>query len=798
MTLYDTEIPWESPAIGLRTLKFSDGPAGVARGAETGRPRLLTPCGIGLGASWDTDLLRRVGELVGDEARSREVDVIHAPNLNLIRGPLGGRNFEQYSEDPWLVGLLGAAWIEGLQSRNVAAVAKHLVCNDSETDRQTMNSVVDDRVLRETYLVPFELAVRAGVWGVMAAYNRVNGTYCAEHPFLINGIGKSEWRFDGFVISDAGATHSTVASALAGLDLELPGPGRPQRYGEPLAAAVRQGLVDESVLDAAVERLLLLAHRVGKLGDKSSSKQPGAVDARGVLHEAAAASFVLLKNERNLLPITPGTIRTIAVLGPNAASPCFQGGAFSQISLPEDIVTPLAALQGRYAESCSTVYALGAQPSPKVPPLDEIDLHTPGDPSIRGLSVEYLPLEADGNEPLAREIRSSGSMIWMAAGGRTMPGFGATDRPGRVHASAIMRPRTSGPHQFFAGSSGELTVRVGGQEVIRQGEQPPIDDMGALMRPQVLSTERNLTAGETVAIDLDMHFGPSRAHSLHFGCRPPSPAGLLDQAVELAASSDVAVVIVGETQDTSLESADRTDTRLPGPQVELIRRVCEVNANTVVVVNTAHAVDMEWADRAAAVLLVWFPGQEFGPALAAVLCGDAEPGGRLPVTVARVDGDYPVFDLTPNSIGDLVYEESPNDLTYQHLQIRGTEPRFPFGHGLGYADFEYQTLEATVAGGDVRVDVTLRNTSQRPGKEVIQLYVRGPLTEGSQPAALRAFAAPVLQPGETRKVRLVLDRRSFSRWSTSKQDWETLSGAYEILVGRSVSDIRLSTVVGRA
>ncbi|HLH70612.1 MAG TPA: glycoside hydrolase family 3 C-terminal domain-containing protein [Candidatus Dormibacteraeota bacterium] len=792
MTLHRAATPWGAASIGLRPLHLTDGPAGVRAKSGGASRSLLTPCQLALAASWDPGLLRRVGEVVGDEARRHGAHAIFAPNVNLVRGPLGGRNFEQYSEDPWLSGVLAASWIQGLQSRRVAAVVKHMACNDSETDRQTMNAVVGERVLRETYLLPFQMAVEAGAWGVMMAYNRVNGTYCSEHPFLINQILKSEWQFDGIVISDAGGTRSTVPSALAGLDLELPGPGRPQRFGEPLAQAVRDGLVDESVLDAAVDRLLLLAERVGELGDGPLPTPKPLANPREVLREAAAAGFVLLKNEGGLLPILPGSIRSLAVIGPNATSPCFQGGAFSQLPLPDDVATPLSSIVARYGAATRVRYELGARSAPKVPPLSELNIMA-SDGTTPGVTLEYY-LEGR-TEPVGRETRTGGSMVWMPVPGWEMPGVGGANQRGRVHLTGTLVPEVSAVHTFYVGSSSAFTLLVDGRELIRQGERSPIDDMGALMRPHVLTADLPLRAGVPVRVEVDMRFGPSRAHSLHLGCRAPEPDDLLARAVEVASASDAVVLVVGETQDNALESADRTTTRLPGRQVELIERVCTANPSTVVVVNVAHAIGMSWVDRAAAVLLTWFPGQEFGPALAAVLSGEAEPGGRLPITIARRDQDYQVFDLTPVD-GDLVYEAEPT-LGYRHFDLRGIEPRFGFGHGLGYATFAYESMHIEV-GPDpstVEVAVVVRNLSDRAGKEVVQLYLRGPEQLVPNPLQLRGWAVLQVEARGTAVARLRLDRRSFSRWSSRTKAWEVLPGTYQICVGRSVTDIRLSDVI---
>jgi beta-glucosidase len=770
MTRYDTGTAWEAPAIGLRPLKLSDGPAGV-RPQSAGDLPLLTPCETALAASWDPGMLLRIGELVGDEARRRGVNGVHAPNVNLPRSPLGGRAFEQFAEDPWLTGRLASAWVRGIQSRQVASVVKHLAANDSETERQIMNSVVSERVLREVYLLPFELAVEAGAWGIMSAYNRVNGVYCGEHEYLLHDLLKGEWQFDGFVISDAGGTRSTVASASAGLDLELPGPGRPQRFGAPLAEAVRAGEVAEEVVDGAVERLLRLAQRTGQLGDAVPAPEPMA-DPRGLLREAAAAGFVLLHNRDGMLPLSPGC--RIAVIGPNAAEPCYQGGAFSQLPLPDNIQTPLSSLRARWPQ-VDIVYEQGAPSSRKVPLLREA-------PFTDGLKVEYFLDSTPDDQPLAREMRTSGSMVWFQ-----MPGIGVPDKSGRVRLSGSFTPAESGRYTFVTGSSAGFELKLDGTVVAAQAEPPPIDDMGSLIRPELVSFSGELQGGVPVSVEIVVSFSPARAHSLHFGCRPPTPRDLLDRAVGAASTADAVVLVVGESQDSALESADRHTTHLSSEQEALIERVCAANPRTVVVLNTAHATDLAWADRAAAVLCTWFPGQEFGPALADVLSGDVEPGGRLPVTFAVDEADYPVFDLTPVD-HDLDYELEPN-IGYRHFDANGIAPRFAFGHGLGYTTFALSDLAATAT----RVSVMVRNTGARAGKEVIQVYVRG----ASGPIELKACAPVWLTPGETRRVELELDRRAFRHWIDG-EGWRVAPGQYEVLVGRSSVDLPLRAPVGVA
>jgi beta-glucosidase len=457
----------------------------------------------------------------------------------------------------------------------------------------------------------------------------------------------------------------------------------------------------------------------------------------------------------------------LAVIGPNAAEPCYQGGAFSQLPLPDDTETPLSSVRARWPDS-GVVHEPGAPSSRKVPLLREAGFEN-------GLTVEYFLESTPEDQPLAREVRTSGSMVWFQ-----MPGIGIPDRRGQVRLTGSFTAQVSGSYAFVTGSSAGFQLIVNGEMVASQTEPPPIDDMGSLIRPDLVSWSGEFDAGTRVNVEIRVSFGPARAHSLHFGCRPPTPPDLLDRAVRAASQADVVVLVAGESQDSALESADRATTHLTAEQEQLIERVCAANPRTVVVLNAAHATDLACADRAAAVMCAWFPGQEFGPALAAVLSGDLEPGGRLPVTFAQREEDYPVFDLTPVN-HDLGYETEPT-IGYRHFDTHNLTPRFAFGHGMGYTTFRLSDLEAS----PTRVAVAVQNTGGRAGKEVVQVYVRAP--EGG--IELKAFAPVWLEPGESRHVELELDRRAFRHWIDG-QGWQVAAGQYEVLVGRSSVDLPL-------
>lgn len=768
------------PQAGIVSVRFADGPMGITGGRVDERDvALLTPCGVALGASWDRDLMRRVGELVGDEAIRIGVQAVLGPNLNLPRSPLAGRAFELFSEDPQLTAELGSQWIAGVQARGVAAVAKHVVCNDSETDRRGMNSVVDEATIREVYLWPFEYAARNGVWAMLTAYNRVNGTPCAEHAQVLRGWLKDELNWDGLITSDWFGTRQGIASLEAGLDLEMPGPAR--HMGLRLAEHFSKLDSDTHALDEANDRLRRLSQRVAHPVPYAADKQ--AVAARQtVLEEAAAAGFVLLRNEGGLLPLNTTLPARLAVIGPNATAPCYQGGTFAKVAISPQALSPLEAITAHFSGAGWQVdYAQGVQPAYRLPPLSAIEhCSAEGEP---GLDVAFFT-SANPGQAAFREVRNTTSMVWF----KDMPGVGSLlglSGEARVEASTVFTPRHSGTYRFCVGGTGFATLHINDDDCLTyDGQAVSGDIMGKLMQAEFAYVDRYLAAGETVTLKFTLRFGPSIAHGLWFGCQPPVADDLLEQAVQVASAADRVVLLVGETADAGLESVDRDTTRLPEAQLELIRRVCAVNPNTVVVINAAHAVDTRDMFNARALMMVWYPGQQFAQALAKVLKGEREPGGRLPVTFAQEEADYPAWSLQPDAHGDLHYREGSN-IGYRHFAAHGKPAAFCFGHGLSYAEFDYG--EWALTGDhvdDVVVEVALCNRSSRAGKEVVQVYLRDP----SGQTRLAGFTSAWLAAREARTVQVSIARHSFERWS--RAGWALSSGGYLLQVGRSINDSR--------
>ncbi|TQM79687.1 beta-glucosidase [Saccharothrix saharensis] len=756
----------DEPDIGLRSIVVSDGPIGVrGQGWDERSTSLALPSPTALAATWDVDLVRRLGVLLAAEARRKGVDVLLAPTLNLHRSPFAGRHFECFSEDPLLTGRIGAAYITGVQSGGVAATAKHYVANDSETERMTLDVDVDDRTLHEVYLAPFEAAVRAGVWVVMSAYNGVNGTTMSESPLLAEPL-KGSWGFDGLVVSDWGAIRSTAASANAAQDLAMPGPESPWND---LVAAVGSGEVPESALDLKVERLLRLAARVGALDGSTPEPEPKEVEGAApheLLREAVAASTVLLRND-GTLPLSPGV--KVAVLGPNAATARIQGGGSAGV-YPESVVSFVDGL----AEVAEVVHAPGVRLADRPAPLTTANARHPhhGEP---GVLVRVL--DADGAE-LTAEHRFLGRVLEvpLVDGARTI------EVHGRLTADV------TGDWTLSVAGFGRLTLDVDGERLVDEDVPLDTDDPAVIhLTPPYRQASAHLAAGTTVDLvarrELREHTGTATV----LAADPPrlSDADELARAVGMARVSDVAVVVVGTTDEIESEGFDRTSLALPGRQDELVRAVRAVNERTVVVVNSGGPVELPWRDEVAAVLLTWFPGQEAGHGLADVLFGAREPGGRLPTTWAARGDDVPVSNVVPDR-GVLRYDEGLH-VGYRAWHRSDARPAYWFGHGLGYTTWAYEQVTATGSGVRVRV----RNTGDRAGREVVQVYVTRPDSAVERPARwLGGWAVASAGPGDAVEVDVEVPARAYQHWTAD--GWATEPGVFTLLVGRSAGDTPLT------
>ncbi len=771
------------PAVGLGALVMSDGPVGVRGESWDERdPSVTAPSPTALGATWDPDLVREVAAVLAAECRRKGVDVLLAPTINLHRSPLGGRHFEAYSEDPVLTGVLGTAFVRGVQDAGVAATAKHYVANDSETERFTLDARLDERTLHELYLAPFEHLVReGGAWVVMSAYSGVNGSPMTCSPLLAEPL-KGSWGFDGLVVSDWTAVRTTEESARAAQDLVMPGPDAV--WGDRLVAAVEAGRVPEEAVDDKVRRLLRLAARVGRWGgavpDRPVPDRPAPPPDRAaaVLRRAAAAGAVLLRNEGGALPLP--AVRRLAVLGPGAAEARVLGGGSAEVN-PHYVVSPLEGLRAALGPDVDVVHAAGvAGRGPAALVAGDVVEPDAGGP---GLRVRFL--DAQGRV-VDSQRRLSGRLVWAPD---EVPPHATT-----IEVAARLRADVAGTWRVGVAGTGRYAMAVGGRTVYDGVLAVETDDEPATaLAPPWWTVPVEFARGERVDLLVRHEVGTAAyGASVTLGAVRPArdDAEELAAAVAAAAAADAAVVVVGTTGEIESEGFDRASLALPAGQDELVSAVARANPRTVVVVNSGGPVAMPWFSDVPAVLLSWFPGQEGGNAIADVLLGRVEPGGRLPTTWAVHEADVPVLDTRP-AAGRLEYAEGLH-VGYRAWLRSGRAPAGWFGAGLGYTTWEFLGAALPAALGPdepLRVRVALRNTGSRPGGEVVQVYLSRPGSAVERPARwLAGFARVEADPGADVEVDVVVPHRAVEHWDGG---WRTEPGPVAVHVGRSAVDTPL-------
>jgi beta-glucosidase len=615
------------PRLNIPPLRITNGPAGVGPSDDPQqKPATALPAPISLAASFDPALAGAYGEVQGSETRALAHSLLEAPDINMTRVPQNGRTFETYGEDPYLAGRISVADIRGVQRHGIIAEVKHHAANNQETDRFTVDERIDERTLQEIYLPAFEASVKEGRAGtVMCAYPKVNGTFACENTFLLDTVLRRQWGFDGFVQSDFGATHSTVASAVAGEDLEMP---TGEFYDAAMRDAVKSGQIDTSVIDRMIARRYAVMIRFG-LFDRPLTPSPIPAERNGAFaRQAAEQGTVLLKNAGDQLPLDPAATRSVAVIGPFAGAAHTGGGGSSHV-VPLYTVDPVTGVKNRLPA---------------------------------GSTVSF----ADGSDVAA--------------------------------------------------------------------------------------------------------------------------------AADLAKSADVALVMVG---DNETEGRDRPNLSLSGNQDQLVSAVAAANPHTVVVVKSGAPVLMPWLDQVPAVVEAWYPGEEDGNAVAAVLFGDVNPSGKLPVSFPRTETDTPAHtpDRWPGVNGTATYSEGLQ-IGYRWYDAQGIEPLFPFGYGLSYTTFRYGNLKVSPGrSGNVTVGVDVTNTGVRPGTDVAQVYVSAPDTAGEPPRQLKGFQKVFLRPGQTRHLTFTLDRRAFSIWDAAAHAWTTVNGRYQVWAGNSSRSLPLHEAV---
>lgn len=655
--------------LGIPEMQYADGPLGVREEIErsswsplgwTTDSATFFPAGGGLSASWNRELAMRYGEAIGAEARARNKDILLAPAINIIRTPLCGRNFEYFSEDPFLNARLTVPYVVGLQNQDVAACVKHYAVNNQETNRGTVDVLADERTIREIYLPAFKAAVEEGhAYSVMGAYNKFRGDYLCENDYMLNTILREQWGFKGVVVSDWGAVHSTVKAALNGLDIEMGthGPFESFFFAQPLIDSVREGKLNEKIVDEKARNVLRVMYNINKID--SASRKGGAINSlehRKVVYDVASESIVLLKNTGDLLPLKTNDLKSIAVIGDNAVRKHAAGGFGAGVKAKYE-VTPLQGLQNKLDDKVEILYA-------------------------QGYKEQYLQSAESGRQ-----------------------------------------------------------------------------DYG-----------------------LDPDNTPD--------------AALLKEAVEIAKSSDVAIIVAGSNRHVESEAADRKNIQLPFGQEELIEAVKAVNPNTIVVVVAGAAFDLNRVEKASSALLwSWFNGSEAGNALADVLFGNVNPSGKMPWTLPKKLEDIPAHATNSFPGDEVVSYEEGILVGYRWFDTRNVEPLYPFGYGLSYTTFEYAGIgvdkEIYHRNETIHVTMKIKNSGKVSGKDIVQLYVQE-INPSVQKAAkeLKAFEKISINPGEEKEVAIALNVNDLAYFDQEKMEWVVSSGKYKILAGASSRDIR--------
>ena len=802
------------PEAGIPQLKMSDGPTGL-RGeghGSAGTPGVAFPAGITLGATWDPDLLGEVGDLLGKEALRKKAHVVLGPTVNLHRTPLGGRTFECYSEDPELSGALAAAYVHAVQTHEVGVTVKHFVCNDTEVDRMTVNVNVDERTLRELYLRPFERAVtEGGAWGIMSAYNRVGGEHAAENRRLLTDILRTEWGFDGYVVSDWFGVHEPVGAANAGLTLEMPAPVRV--YGHRLEEAVAAGQVTEETVDGLVRDLLTVMNRT-RADERSCDEPEESVDdpaERALTRRAAVGGTVLLRNAtvsatgQPALPIVLDGLGSVAVVGPNAVVDRSMGGGSASLT-PFGHRTVFDALSDRLAAaspSTTITYDPGVRIDRLTPIVRRGQLRTPaGEP---GLRLEYVN-GRDWDVPAVVDTTSATSMIRFF--GTTPDAVDPRAFGARVTGTFI--PNVDGPHVIGVVSTGPVTMTATSAD----GTEVTVVDDPDMLLPRTreffgYGSEESCgvieaVAGEPITLSTKWKTAADNGFAaLRIGVRAPDPDDLFEQAVAAAAAADVAVVVVGTNDEWETEGFDRESMNLPGRQDELVEAVVAANPNTVVVVNAGSPVTMDWAadDHAApapAIVTSFFAGQEQAEAMVDVLLGVSDPGGRLPTTYPQRLEDHPAFDNhEPDRSGDGPPQQTYAEgvfIGHRHYERAGIEPRFWFGHGLSYGTTTWGTPQVShtsaaisdLASSPITVTVPVACSGDRDATAVVQGYV-APIDPGIERPGreLKAWAKLQVTPASESEAVVTFDSTAFRHWDEAAASWTIAPGEYDLVIAAS-------------
>ena len=774
------------PRLGIHKLRVTDGPNGARGGGSLfgGVTAACFPVGIALGATWNRALMSEVGRSIAQEVKSKSAHVLLGPTINIQRSVTNGRNFECYSEDPELTSALAVAYINGLQAEGVSATPKHFVGNESEIERTTVSSDIDERTLREVYLRPFEAAIKeANTWAIMGSYNKINGVYAAENQWLLTDILRKEWHYDGIVMSDWFGSRTTAPTINAGMDLEMPGPTRDR--GDALISAVESGEVSSEQVRFLALNVLRWMERCGALSQDTpfNERAEDRPEHRALIRQAGAEGTVLLKN-KGVLPLQ-NTPHSLGVIGPNAKVAQIMGGGSSMLN-PHYRVTPFEGLVESVGES-ALKFAPGCD-------------NYRWEPLVEGqLSVEYFDNRTLTGEPVWQEYKDESQDFLLPPIANNLVDQYAYS----LRVTFDYEAQESGEHRLGCHAAGLAKLFVDDLLVVdvwdhwQKGRTFFEEGCDEVVASMIFEKGRRYK--------VVLEFATKETDNLtlaawRFGIAKPLGDQAIAQAVEVAKQVETALVFVGRSGEWDIEGSDLENITLPGRQDELVSAVAAVNPNTVVILQTGGPVEMPWVDEVAAVLQAWYPGQECGNALADVLLGKVDPSGRLPQTFPRHWQDNPTASqdplVYPGVNGHVEYREGVF-VGYRHYHANKIQPLFPFGHGLSYTRFELGQVDVReLADGSVEVKTVVHNRGDRLGSTVVQVYVgeHSPLPENPL-LRLVEFEKIELEADQQSLVTWRLPARSFAHFNVEVSKWQVVKGTYRLCVGFSADDIATETEV---
>lgn len=784
------------PRLGIPSIQVTDCGHGITvildeEGNYSGCSTCF-PTAVGQAAAWSRELEYDIGRALAGEARALGATILLAPMVNIHRTPLNGRNYETYSEDPFLAGTLAASFIKGVQSRHIGACIKAFTGNNQQQNQQTLSAEISLRALHEIYFPAFKIPVmEANPWSIMTCYNKVNGEYTSESRFLLTDIIKREWKYDGFIVSDWRATHSSK-SITAGLDLEMPGPGKVMRQQD-ILEALDSGIITEKELNNRVGRILKVLIK-SKLLDADKTDMPAEWNSpthRKLAQRAAEESIVLLKNDNALLPLNKAKIKTLAVIGPNAREARLGGGGSASVTACYS-VSPLQGLLN-YCNDTELVFEEGCSMKGSLPIVYADYLRTSiGDQIVRGLKGEYFNGSSLEEEPNHTRIDDKIDFSW----GWATPCAGINKLSYSVRWTGQLVPPVTGLYRLgVTCTEAGCRLYLNDSLVIDAWGDSGNENFEALFSNTSQYIDIPFETG--VATDIRVEFvKKGNENSIRLEWRIPGQGNPIAAAVQLASQCDAVILFAGLSNLFEGGNNDRESLSLPGDQDELIRQVAPANPRTVVVLINGSPVVMPWIDKVDAVLEAYYPGQEGGNAIALVLFGEVNPSGKLPETFPIQLEDNPTYGNYPGRDGIVRYAEGIY-VGYRHYDTFGIEPLFPFGHGLSYTTFSYSNLDVRLLCNDtIHIRFDLKNTGDRSGAEVVQLYVKDlDCTIDRPDKELKGFSKVFLMPGEQKRISLSIEKEDLAFYSKVDQKWIFEAGEFELLLGSSSRDIRLNKMI---